>query len=545
LSGKDGRNAQGQLSNLPHCSSLGPRGAARRSARGMLHDFLTQSALRSPGVQAISAGRATLTYGRLEHDATAVAHSLRASGVQAGDRVIVLSPNTITAAIGFWAVVMCGAVVVMISPLTPAHKLAWALKDADAAALITDESLVGVAVAADVTKLRAVIVAGPPSALADLSHLVHSVTLEEAVAAGSHADTDLPARARADLAALVYTSGSSGEPKAVMVTHGNVDAAATTICGYLGLTCRDVLLCALPLSFDYGLYQMIMSVKVGARLVLERSFDLPGQILNAVVREGVTVFPGVPTMFAMLARLPSLERWDLASVRTITSSGSTLASEQVAWLRGAFPRAQIFSMYGLTECKRCTYLPPVDLERKPDSVGVAIPGNEIWLVDAEDRVVAAGEVGELVVRGPTVMAGYWHRPEETDRRLRPGPDPGEVVLYTGDLCRLDDDGYLYFVSRMDDVIKSRGQKVAPAEVEAALRSSPGVLDAAVVGRPDEVLGQAIHAFVLVNDRSEVTPAVLRAACRERLEPFKVPQAIEIVDSLPRTANGKVEKTALA
>jgi acyl-coenzyme A synthetase/AMP-(fatty) acid ligase len=300
----------------------------------------------------------------------------------------------------------------------------------------------------------------------------------------------------------------------------------------------------LPLSFDYGLYQMIMSVQTGARLVLERSFDLPGQILNTIVREGVTVFPGVPTMFAMLARLPSLERWDLTGVRTITSTGSALASEQVAWLRGAFPRAQIFSMYGLTECKRCTYLPPVDLERKPGSVGVAIPGNEIWLVDGEDRVVAAGEVGELVVRGPTVMAGYWRRPEETARRLRPGPDPGESVLYTGDLCRLDDDGYLYFVSRMDDVIKSRGEKVAPAEVETALRSSPGVLEAAVVGRPDEVLGQAIHAFVVVDDRSQVTPAVLRAACRERLEPFMVPQAIEIVDTMPRTANGKVEKAAL-
>jgi len=510
----------------------------------MLHDLLTQAALRSPGVQAISAGGATLTYGRLGHDATAVAHSLRAAGVQAGDRVIVLSPNTITAAVGFWAVVMCGGVVVMISPGTPAHKLAWVLKDADAAGLITDESLVGVAVAAGLTKLRAVVVAGPPSALADLSEVAHSVTLDDAVAAGSPADDDLPVRARTDLAALVYTSGSSGDPKAVMVTHGNVDAAATAICSYLGLTCRDVLLCSLPLSFDYGLYQMIMSVLAGARLVLARSFDLPGQILNTIVREGVTVFPGVPSMFSMLAMLPSLERWDLTGVRTITSTGSALATKQVTWLRGAFPRAQIFSMYGLTECKRCTYLPPADLERKPGSVGVAIPGNQIWLVDAEDRVVAAGDVGELVVRGPTVMAGYWRRPQETARRLRPGPDPGEFVLYTGDLCRLDDDGYLYFVSRMDDVIKSRGEKVAPAEVEAALRSAPGVLEAAVVGRPDEVLGHAIHAFVVVDDRIQVTPAVLRAACRERLEPFMVPQVIEIVDTMPRTANGKIEKAAL-
>jgi acyl-coenzyme A synthetase/AMP-(fatty) acid ligase len=249
-------------------------------------------------------------------------------------------------------------------------------------------------------------------------------------------------------------------------------------------------------------------------------------------------------MFAMLARLSSPERWDLSGVRTITSTGSALASEQVAWLRGAFPRAQIFSMYGLTECKRCTYLPPVDLDRKPGSVGVAIPGNDIWLVDAEDRVVAAGEVGELVVRGPTVMAGYWRRTEETARRLRPGLNPGELVLYTGDLCRLDEDGYLYFVSRMDDVIKSRGEKVAPAEVEAALRSSSGVLEAAVVGRPDEVLGQAIHAFVVVEDRSQITPAVLRAACCERLEPSMVPQAIEIIDTMPRTANGKIAKAAL-
>ena len=214
------------------------------------------------------------------------------SGVRAGDRVVVLSPNTITAAVGFWAVVMCGAVVVMISPRTPAHKLAWMLKDADAAALITEDSLVGVALAAGVTKLRTIIVAGPPSALADLSDLAHSVTLEDAVAAGSHAADDLRVPARTDLAALIYTSGSSGEPKAVMVTHDNVDAAATAICSYLDLTCRDVLLCALPLSFDYGLYQMIMSVKVGARLVLERSFELPGQILNTIVRERVTVFQG-------------------------------------------------------------------------------------------------------------------------------------------------------------------------------------------------------------------------------------------------------------
>jgi acyl-coenzyme A synthetase/AMP-(fatty) acid ligase len=201
-------------------------------------------------------------------------------------------------------------------------------------------------------------------------------------------------------------------------------------------------------------------------------------------------------------------------------------------------------MYGLTECKRCTYLPPEDVTRKPDSVGVAIPGTEIWLVDRNDRVVGPGEVGELVVSGPTVMAGYWNRPAETARRLRPGRYSEEVVLYTGDLCRMDDEGYLYFVSRLDDIIKTCGEKVAPAEVEAVLRSLPGVLDAAVVGVPDEIAGHAVKAFVVLDRDTTMTAAALRAACRERLEPFMVPRTVELVDELPRTTNGKIEKASL-
>jgi acyl-coenzyme A synthetase/AMP-(fatty) acid ligase len=287
-----------------------------------------------------------------------------------------------------------------------------------------------------------------------------------------------------------------------------------------------------------------MSVHTGARLVLERSFGLPGQILNAIAREHVTVFPGVPAMFALCARLGTLDRWDLSSVRAITSTASALGSEQIAWLRRAFPKAEIFSMYGLTECKRCTYLPPADLARKPTSVGIAIPGNEIWLVDEEDRVIGPDRVGELVIRGPTVMAGYWRRPDQTARHLRPGPNPGETVLYTGDLCRMDDEGYLYFVSRMDDVIKSGGEKVAPAEVEAVLRSLPGVLEAAVVGVPDDLLGTAVKAYVVLDRDAQMAPAALRAACRERLEPFMVPRTVELVDTLPRTANGKIAKAAL-
>jgi amino acid adenylation domain-containing protein len=508
----------------------------------MLHDFLRDAARRSPGAPALIAGGSRLTYRELHDDATALARWLRAAGVERGERVLVLSPNTIASAVAFWAVQACGAVVVMTHPGTPAERITWLLDDCGAVALIAGAAQAAAVAAAGPDSLRTVVVTDPVHERP--GGLIEATTFDEALAAGRGGHTELPAPAGEDLAALIYTSGSSGEPKAVMVTHRNMEAAAGAIGTYLGLRADDVVLCLLPLSFDYGLYQLILSARAGARVVLERSFELPGRILSTIARERVTVLPGVPTMFAMLAKLGPLTRWDRSSVRTITSTGSALGAEQIAWLQDAFPRAQVFSMYGLTECKRCTYLPPDDLQRKPGSVGVAIPGTEIWLVDAEDRVLGPGGTGELVVRGPTVMAGYWRRPHETARRLRPGPEPGEVVLYTGDLCRMDEDGYLYFVSRMDDVIKSRGEKVAPAEVEAVLRALPDVLEAAVVGVPDDVLGTAIKAFVVLDPDTSMDPPALRAACREGLEPFKVPQTIELVDVLPRTVNGKIAKAAL-
>lgn len=330
-----------------------------------------------------------------------------------------------------------------------------------------------------------------------------------------------------------------------MLSHRNMLTAAASICQYLELRDDDVILCLLPLAFDYGLYQMIMSVRQGARLVLERSVTLPAEVMKRVAAERVTVFPGVPTIFAMLAQLRDPSLWDRSSVRMVTNTAAALPVRHMDTLRRLFPEARIFSMYGLTECKRCTYLPPEDLARKPDSVGIAIPNTELWLVDDQDNRLGPGRVGQLVIRGATVMQGYWGKPEETARTLRPGPLPGERVLYTGDLCRLDEDGYLYFVGRMDDIIKSRGEKVAPAEVEAALLATPGVKEAAVIGVPDPVLGQAVKAFVVPDDGADLDEAGLRRACQQRLEGFMVPQRIVLVPSLPRTDSGKVRKTGLS
>ena len=322
-------------------------------------------------------------------------------------------------------------------------------------------------------------------------------------------------------------------------------AAATSITAYLENVEDDVILGVLPLAFDYGLYQMIMAFKVGGRLLLERSFTFPAQVLARVVAEGVTGFPGVPTMFSILAEMKSARSYDFGTVRYVTNTAAALTDRHVASIRDIFPRARLFSMYGLTECKRCTYLPPEDLARKPGSVGIAIPNTEIWIADDDGRRLGPGLVGQLVVRGATVMRGYWEKPEATARKLRPGPLPGEQVLYTGDLCRLDDDGYLYFVARMDDVIKSRGEKVAPKEVETVLMNVPGVKAAAVIGVDDAILGQAVKAFVVLEDGAALGERELQRACQERLESFMVPKHIVLVPELPLTTSGKIKKTGLS
>src|SRR5262249_42298246 len=257
-----------------------------------------------------------------------------------------------------------------------------------------------------------------------------------------------------DLASIIYTSGTTGDPKGVMLTHRSMMTVAHSVAGYLENVEDDVILGVLPFAFTYGIYQLITACLVGARLVLERSFSFPAQVLGTVVSEGVTGFPGVPTIFAILSGLKNIDKYDFSKVRYVTNAAAALSTKHIEALTQIFPRAEIFSMYGQTECARATYLPPEDIARKPSSIGIAIPNTELWPVDEHDRKVDPGEVGQLVVRGATLMRGYWEKPEETAKKLRPGPLPGEVVLYTGDCCRMDDEGYFYFVSRMDDIIKS-------------------------------------------------------------------------------------------
>jgi amino acid adenylation domain-containing protein len=506
------------------------------------HHLAVAAATRPDHVAIVHAGRRT-TYSQLDAQASRFADGLvEHAGFANGDRCVLFLENRVETAVGIFGTLRAGGVFSAVNPTTKADKLAFILNNCEAAVLFTQASLatVAFAAAAQAPSVRLVVVvdeaaeALPDNALSleDFSRLQ-----SPGVAAARHPGIDI------DPAMLVYTSGSTGNPKGVMMTHQNVEFAASSITTYLEARSDDVVLSVLPLSFDYGLYQLLMCVKMGATLVLEKSFAFPQKILPLLASEKVTGFPLVPTMAALILQLRNFDPAWARSVRYLTNTAAALPPAHIQKLRELFPNARVYSMYGMTESKRCTYLPPEQLDTRPDSVGIAIPGTEAWVADDEGRPLPPNTVGELVVRGGHVMQGYWRNPEATARTLRPGRYPWERVLHTGDLFRMDDEGFLYFVGRKDDILKSRGEKVSPKEVENVLYMLAGVREAALVGVPDPVMGHALKALV-VTDRVDLDARMILAHCRAHLEEFMVPRTVEFREALPKTGTGKIRRSVL-
>lgn len=507
----------------------------------LLHHFFEQTARRLPAKSALVCEGERYSYADLEARVDRLARLLQSRGVQRGDRVALFLENGVEAVTAIYAALRIGAVFMPVNPLTKQAKLAYMLNDARPAALFVHGRLRDTwepALRANDSVRSCLVVGDAPAPLPERCLPFASAP----PAAGAGLD---PGVIDQDLAGLIYTSGSTGDPKGVMLSHLNMVSAARSVSGYLGLREDDVVICLLPLAFDYGLYQLLMAFKTGATLVLERSFAFPAKALQVMADERVTVLPGVPTIFSVLMNFHGLERFDLASLRMITNTAAALSEEHIRRLRRLFPQAALFSMYGLTECKRVTYLPPEQLDVRPTSVGRGMPNEEVWLVDDAGRRLPNGSVGELVIRGSNVMRGYWGKPRETAERLRPGPLPGEVVLYSGDIFRSDEEGWLYFVARKDDIIKSRGEKVSPREVENVLYAIDGVLEAAVVGVPDELLGQAVKAFVVVREDCRLSERDVIRHCLARLESFMAPKYVQFVRELPKTDTGKIKKSGLA
>lgn len=508
----------------------------------LLHHFFDDTLARRPAHTALVCGAQRHSFADVNDRANAVATALRQRGVLRGDRVALFLENGVEFVAGVLAVLRLGAVFMPVNALTKDDKLAYMLRDARASVLLTQASLAPAwrAAIGEAASVHTVIVAGQDDGPLDVR-----VMEWPAAAVSTHDAPRDPGTIDCDLASIIYTSGSTGFPKGVMLSHLNMVSACRSVSTYLGLRDSDIILCALPLAFDYGLYQVLMAWRTGATVVLERGFTFAVPVLETMVRERVTVFPGVPTMFAMLLGLKNLSRFELQALRMITNTAAALAEEHIAQLRGLFPQAQLFSMYGLTECKRVTYLPPEQLDLRPTSVGRGMPNEEVWLVDDEGRRLPNGCTGELVIRGSNVMLGYWEKPEETAKRLKPGPLPGERVLYSGDLFRTDAEGWLYFVARRDDIIKSRGEKVSPREVENAIHALAGVYEVAVVGVADSVLGQAVKAYVTLKPGVQLSERDVIRHCLERLESFMAPKHVEFVEALPKTDTGKIRKVGLA
>ncbi|HWM16743.1 MAG TPA: AMP-binding protein [Microbacterium sp.] len=513
--------------------------------RLQVDEFLGQSARLHPEKVALVCGPRRLTYRELDDTANQLARSLQELGVRRGDRVVLHLENSVEAVISIFGILRAGAAFVPVGPTVKADKLAYILRDSEAVVLIADQR--GQLVAAEALPrapgIKAtVIVGGSGDALMAGGFTV--VPFLNAVVDPTRGQAKRPdvGAIDLDLAALVYTSGSTGRPKGVMLSHLNMVAAATSIAAYLENTEDDVILDVLPLSFDYGLYQVFLAFKVGARLILERSFVYTTLMLDLLVRERVTALPIVPTLAVLLLK-HDLSAYDL-SLRYITNTGAVLPPAHIAGLRAKFPKVRIYSMYGLTECKRVSFLQPSEIDARPTSVGKPMDNVDVYVADEDGNLCEAG-LGELVIRGSNVMKGYWRSPEDTARVLKPGRFPGEQLLYTGDLFRIDVDGYLYFQGRFDDLIKSRGQRVSPKEVENVIYELPGVTATSVVGLPDEVRGSSVKAYVCLDGITPITEQEVLRHCSQRLEDFMVPRVVEFVDVIPTTDSGKLNRREMA
>jgi len=515
----------------------------------LVHHMLHLSAQRFPEKEALVHGAERLSYCEVRGRVQRLAGALRAAGVRRGDRVGIYLEPSVAQVVSIFAVSEAGGVFVPINGQLFPEQVSHIAGDCGMKAMITRTGRLSALaeVLPRISSLEFLAVSGDGDAPADVKLPTYS--FERMCNTPAPRDQQEECISK-DLAAILYTSGSTGKPKGVMLSHANVMAGSTIVSTYLGITSDERILAVLPFSFDAGLNQLMTAFQQGGTLVLINMI-FAREIVQTLLKERITGLAGVPTLWSLLSQPNStLRNQPLPDLRYITNTGGAMPQSVLKVLREALPTTLIFLMYGLTEAFRSTYLPPAELDRRPTSMGRAIPDTEILVVNEKNELCKPGEIGELVHRGPTVSMGYWGRPDDTNRVLRPNPllppelGDCERVCYSGDLVKMDEDGYLYYVGRRDTMIKSSGFRISPTEVEEALFQTGFVRQAAVIGLPDEVLGQSIKAFVVARDGKPVDSDALLALCSDRLPRYMVPKTVEVLDELPKTTSGKVDYPAL-
>ncbi len=522
----------------------------------LLHQLIHLSAARNPAQIALAAGKDERSYAALSEEVDAFASALHALGLERSARVGVYLDKRIDTVTAMFGASAAGGAFVPINPILKAEQVGYILRDCNVRVLVTSSERFAALAAelADCPDLRHVILSGAAAPLPTLSGAsVHAMDELIATHRGQHHGLRV---IDSDLAAILYTSGSTGRPKGVVLSHRNMVSGGKSVAEYLGNHPGDHLLAALPLSFDAGFSQLSTAFHSGARVVL-LNYLMPRDVLKALERERITGLTAVPPLWIQLAGLD----WPASiteHLRYIANTGGRMPLETLTRLRSMLPQTRPFLMYGLTEAFRATFLPPEEVDRRPDSIGKAIPNAEVLVLREDGSECAPNEPGELVQRGALVAMGYWNDEEKTAERFKPLPSraPGrqsgfvlpEIAVFSGDNVRRDEEGFLYFIGRRDEMIKTSGYRVSPNEVEEILYATKLIGECAAFGVDHPTLGHSITVVVTPASGSveEFDRAALLALCRQRMPAYMVPSQIEVRPApLPRNPNGKIDRKTLA
>jgi len=510
----------------------------------LLGEALLNSEKKYPKKTAIIFKNIKYSYSQLKASAENLASFLIQSGLNKGDRVGIYMNNGWDSVVSIYAITLAGGVFMVINPQTKAKKLHFVINDSGARFLITESRLkkeMQTAIS-DTPLLKIIIISGSLEGIKlDQNYLIQSfdsiLNCTKSVLLSHHVIPN-------DLAALIYTSGSTGFPKGVMLTHQNMVFASWSLIEYLRLEHNERIMLVIPLAFDYGLYQLLLSVTIGGTLIIEQSFAFPAKIYENIEKYKPTVFPGVPTIYSIMIAANKKSNLTFGCIEKITNTAAALPKKYLPELKRLFPNALIFKMYGLTECKRVCYLEPEMLDVKPNSVGRPIPGTEVFLLSENEESITDDSPGILHVRGPHVMLGYWNNKKLSDQMLKSGKLPYEQILCTNDWFKIDDEGFLYFQSRNDDIIKTRGEKVSPIEVENAIYNVKEIKEVVVFGIPHEVMGEEIIAVITSSNEKSFIEKRIMQECIIHLESFMIPSKVLLVEQMPKSHNGKIDKKKL-
>lgn len=504
------------------------------------YNYLLNSAEKYPDSPVLLYGGRIINYAVLARSACAVAEWLRRLSLGRGFRVGILTEDPFEYFSSYFGTLMAGGIAVGLNSQTSRRTLAYTLNDSGAAVLMSNGKYVKVLKQA--LQDTSTVVISAVSAQ-NIPGAIHNVSCEDlsAILYGEREPVcmDFPWRSRCDPAQIIYTSGTTGNPKGVVLSHSALCANTESIIKYLDISHNDRGMAVLPFFYSYGNSVMLTHVAAGASLSVNQNFMYPNIILDHMSKHQVTGFSGVPSTFSILLHRSAIHKYSFPSLRYITQAGAPMSPVVALELKKIFPGVDIFIMYGQTEASaRLSYLPPADLEKKPGSIGKAIPDVELRLLNNAGKPVPQGKTGEIVARGENIMSGYWNRPEDTGKVLRGSG------LWTGDLAYQDQDGYFYIVSRKSDMIKSGSHRIGPQEIEDVIMEHDAVSEVAVIGIPDEILDEKIKACVVLKPNVECVEKELKKHCRVILPAYKVPHIIKFFPELPKTATGKIKRAEL-